>query len=370
MKVGIMSMQRIYNYGSFLQAYGLKALLEEMGCEVKFVDYHPGECLLNDQREGRLKRSLKKGFQAFFQGASFKQSFDFIQFKRNFGKKYCKELGLNIERNYSSALDVLLIGSDEVFNCVQNNENVGFSLDLFGVGNQAKKLISYAASFGNTTLADLKKYQVEDVLTEALKKFNAISVRDENSKRIIKSLLNMVPEEHLDPVLIYDFLGKEQLPIISKKERYLILYGYSGRFSTAECRMVREFARVKKVKIYCIGGIQKVCDRFINCAPLEVLSYFLNADYVVTDTFHGCIFSIITHRQFAAFCRFSGYGNSQKLIDLLRKARLEDRLITDYATLRNKLETPIDYLVTDEFICKEKMRTYDYLRKNIVDQAL
>lgn len=51
-KVGIMSMQRIINYGSFLQAYGLKSILEELGADVEFIDYHPGECLLIDKNEG------------------------------------------------------------------------------------------------------------------------------------------------------------------------------------------------------------------------------------------------------------------------------------------------------------------------------
>lgn len=46
-KAGILSMQRIYNYGSFLQAYGLKKMLEELGCAVEFVDYHPGKCLVD-----------------------------------------------------------------------------------------------------------------------------------------------------------------------------------------------------------------------------------------------------------------------------------------------------------------------------------
>ena len=45
-KAGILSMQRIYNYGSFLQAYGLKEILKELGCDVEFVAYHPGECLI------------------------------------------------------------------------------------------------------------------------------------------------------------------------------------------------------------------------------------------------------------------------------------------------------------------------------------
>lgn len=60
LKVGIMSMRRIRNYGSFLQAYGLRRLLESLGCEVRFVDYHPGRCLVESRHPGRLPRSVAK----------------------------------------------------------------------------------------------------------------------------------------------------------------------------------------------------------------------------------------------------------------------------------------------------------------------
>ena len=58
--VGILSMQRIQNYGSFLQAYGLKHILEDLGCEVQFVDYHPGPTLVPaDSRTGLMRRIFK-----------------------------------------------------------------------------------------------------------------------------------------------------------------------------------------------------------------------------------------------------------------------------------------------------------------------
>lgn len=67
-------------------------------------------------------------------------------------------LGVTEEMNYNPELDCLVIGSDEVFNCIQKNSNVGYSPELFGKDNRAKKLITYAASFGNTTLEKLDRY--------------------------------------------------------------------------------------------------------------------------------------------------------------------------------------------------------------------
>lgn len=81
------------------------------------------------------------------------------------------------ERRERPDTDVLVIGSDEVFNCVQSNPDVGCSMELFGKDSRAKKIISYAASFGNTGIKELKRFDVQDEIAELLKKFTAISVR-------------------------------------------------------------------------------------------------------------------------------------------------------------------------------------------------
>ncbi|MCE2266893.1 hypothetical protein GPX15_05810 [Streptococcus thermophilus] len=86
------------------------------------------------------------------------------------------------------ALDCLIVGSDEVFNCIQKNPNVGYSLELFGKDNNAKRLISYAASFGNTTLDKLQAYAKDREISTYLKRFDAISVRDSNSGEIVKKI--------------------------------------------------------------------------------------------------------------------------------------------------------------------------------------
>ena len=72
-KVGIMSMQRIANYGSFLQAYALKQLIEELGCKVEFVDYHVGTPVIaeNADSKNKLVRKIEKGLETFRYQAVF-----------------------------------------------------------------------------------------------------------------------------------------------------------------------------------------------------------------------------------------------------------------------------------------------------------
>lgn len=363
-KVGILSMQRIQNYGSFLQAYGLKCILEELGCEVQFIDYHPGSTIIPADGKTRLGRTLSKVTDVLKQGGPLSEKIRFIKYKKNYATNYYPYLGIAEDRNYSSEVDTLIIGSDEVFNCVQNNTNIGFTPELFGQGSKAKKLISYAASFGNTTVDKLTRYDIDDLVAGWLRDFDAISVRDKNSGEIVKTLIGIEPEYNLDPVLMYDFMRKcKKIPSSVPDQDYMLLYGYSGRFSLEECQEIRKYADSKGLKIFCIGGVQICCDKFIDVNPFEVITYFKQADCIVTDTFHGSILSIITHRQFVAVIRKSGYGNSQKLIDLLDRLHLENRILKSIKELPGLIKTRIDYTVTDKEINMERDHTQRYLER-------
>lgn len=359
-------MQRIANYGSFLQAYGLKSILEELDCDVQFVDYHIEKCLVDNKNRPIILRKISKVFDVFKYKTNIKNKIKYIKYKKNYAKNYYHLMGIDVNNmNYNPKLDVLVIGSDEVFNCVQDNPNIGFSSELFGVNNNAKKLISYAGSFWNTSIEKIKYYGIEKELSKYFKKFDFISVRDQNSYDIINYLTNKHPKIHLDPVLIYDYINKcNKIPNNVKHDKYLLLYGYSGRFSMDECKLIQKFAKNNQLKIICIGGIQHICDEFIDCNPFEVISYFKNADYIITDTFHGTIMSIITHNQFVSIVRKSvktSYGNEEKLTYLLKDLNLQNRIIKDINMLDNVLLEKISYIETDKIIENERQNAINYL---------
>lgn len=370
-KVGIMSMQRIANYGSFLQAYALKQLIEEMGHKVEFVDYHIGTPIIAENADSSNKfiRKLKKGLETFQYQASFFQKLSFIRYKQSFAKKYMPLLGITDEMNYNPTLDCLVIGSDEVFNCIQKNSNVGYSTELFGKDNHADRLITYAASFGNTTLEKLRKYKKADEVGNLLKQFNAISVRDANSGSIVEQLTGKVSVYNLDPVLAYDYMNCcDKIPGIETNEKYLILYAYAGRISNDEADWITEYAKKKNLKVYAIGGIQKCADRFIDCSPFAVLAYFRNAEEVITDTFHGSIFSVITHCPFTTLIRKSvgnSYGNEEKLSDLLNCVELTERMTTNVEDAECINQQPIDYEKVDDVLQKQREIAKRYLQENI-----
>ena len=370
-KVGIMSMQRIANYGSFLQAYALKELIEELGCKVEFVDYHVGAPVIMENADNKNKfvRKIEKGLETFRYQASFAHKLSFIRYKQSFHKKYMPLLEITDKMNYNPILDCLVIGSDEVFNCIQKNSNVGYSIELFGKDNRAKRLFTYAASFGNTTLEKLIKYKKADEIGVLLKKFDSISVRDANSGAIVKRLTGKEPIYNLDPVLTYDYMNCcDKIPQIRSDEKYLILYAYAGRISNDEADWIATYAKKKKLKVYAIGGIQKCADRFVACSPFEVLSYFRNAEEVITDTFHGSIFSVITHRPFTTLIRKSigdSYGNEEKLGDLLERLGLSDRMTMKVEDTENINDKKIYYTKVDEQLKIHREVAMEYLRKNL-----
>ena len=158
MIVGIMSMQRVRNYGSFLQAFGLKKVIESMGHTVIFVDYKTEPSLVNEDTGKRNRNLALRIFKMLspryrvYRRKQIKLNDTFKNFCTAYDNNFLPKLGVGKEYVYTPELDVLIIGSDEVFNCTQREKQVGYSLQLFGKDNQAKRLISYAASFGNTTL--------------------------------------------------------------------------------------------------------------------------------------------------------------------------------------------------------------------------
>ena len=122
MKIGIISMQRIKNYGSFLQAYGLKTIIEnKLGYDVKFLDYHIEPPVVNTSESidkidiiSKKDKIKKKIIGGIFE---FKYKFLWLP-------KYLK---VYHKKDYENNCDKVIIGSDEVFNCTQSGKKVGYS---------------------------------------------------------------------------------------------------------------------------------------------------------------------------------------------------------------------------------------------------
>lgn len=371
MKVGIISMQRVFNYGSFMQAYSLKKNIEALGCEVEFVDYHAGEPLITENVSGNSKLDAKELIARITPPYinSKKLMSDYWnkmgQCEDRYVNKYLKLLGVTKEKSYNKKVDAIVIGSDEVFNCVQSNPDVGFSPELFGANANATKVISYAGSFGNTTMEQIEKYGKKEELAKYFNDFDAISVRDKNSVSIIKELVNKEPEYHLDPVFLYDY--EKEIPKKAPLKDYIVVYAYQCRLRKSECREISRFAKKNNKKIVCLCGPQRYLKGYVPADPFEVLYYIKNADYVITDTFHGSVFSIKYNKQFAVLLRKGHgkvYGNNEKLYDLLSRFGIADRVVND-KKIDDVIHNNIDYDSINRQIQTQKDRSISYLKKSL-----
>ena len=364
-KVGIMTMQRIRNYGSFLQAYGLRRMLESLGCEVRFVDYHPGSCLVGS-KASRLPRPAAKLAEVLGGPGPLAAKLAYANYKHRYDSRVRPLLDIPAEPDYrTDDLDVLVIGSDEVFNCVQSNTNVGYSPDLFGARSEADRLVTYAASCGNTTVPKLAEHGVADEVAGWLSRFDAISVRDENTASIVHELTGIDPMRNLDPVLAWDFFSEEDIPESPLEGRYIIAYAYSGRLTAEECSEMRAYADARGLRVVNVGGVQGCCDEFLDLDPFEVLAAFEGAECVLTDTFHGTILSVIAERPFATIVRTEGYSNAEKLVDLLGRLRLEDRTTAGASDFRCLLESSPDWKPVRARIADGRVAAKEYLVSQI-----
>ncbi|WP_300934493.1 polysaccharide pyruvyl transferase family protein [uncultured Muribaculum sp.] len=360
-RIGILSMQQIPNYGSFLQAYGLKKLLEsftDVSCS--FIDIRPGVPLVsieNNSNQSFLAR-LPRIIMRLIKDGPF-----FIRDEKRKSTSYFKAFEnyqyLLPRANDDELFDVAIIGSDEVFNCCQPSW-WGFSTQLFGDIKNAKTIATYAGSFGHTTIEDINKYGIRDEIISALKNVTYYSVRDKNSANIIENINGVTPKIHIDPVLAYGYKtelsGFDEPPMSD----YIIVYSYGHRITdNNEINAIKKYAKETNKELVAIMGYYPWCDKLVSpSSPIEVLRWFKYADAVITDTFHGTIFSAIAHRPFATFIRPS---NRNKLKDLLSVLGLDSREIVDCSKLSSIMRQPVDFYQMETRLESFRVAAHNYL---------
>lgn len=368
MKVGILSMQRVQNYGSFLQAYALKRMLESLGHQVCFVDL---EAAARREQSCPLRAmlwKLRRIDRYVFKRLLFRQKRR--TFRRRMAAAQREWLGLSAYPATAEGCDAVVIGSDEIFAC-DSKGPWKITSARFGNFPGVKRAISYAASCGSTSLADTAAAD-RPLLARGLRRLDAVSLRDEATARLVRSFRRDDFFFHLDPVLLYDFspelslgetMGVPQTP-------YLLVYSYQDRIQSAdEISAIRSYARAHGLKTISLGGSQCWCDEYAPLSPFQVLAYFRHAACVVTDTFHGTVLAVKYGRPFAVLVR---PGNAQKLGDLIWRLALEEHRLDHPADLPSILDAGWEAKTAAacrELLEREKRRTAAYLAENLGQES-
>lgn len=357
MKISILSMHRIVNYGSFLQAYALKNMVQHKENKVSFIDIKDGiyhmkkneQTKMNKEKKCVLKRIRTKVFDIMIEKKIKKAQLEYL------------ELGDYIY-DPSNDCSMVIIGSDEIFNSSPYS-SWGISYQLFGEIN-APYIISYAASCGYFKEKDVP-IEYKKGIKKSLKNLKAISVRDKNTFDFVKNISGCTSEYNLDPVLMYDFNRETERNenLFNIKGKYLIVYSYRDRIhSKEEVDSIKNYAKKNDLDIYCIGGVLSWCKNILVLNPFQVLNVFKNANCIITDTFHGSIFSIKYNKKFAVIIRDS---NSNKLIDLLDRLNCSSRIVDKIENLESVLNSEFDYSYTNKIVLDEQNKTKNYLNYHI-----
>lgn len=305
-KILIYTISKSYNFGAFLQAFALKKVLEGSNFNVSIAR------TIEKTRYSKFRFILKKDIRKIF--------FNIMQ-ARLFEKSW-------LETKNTNKSDIAILGSDEIWNV--NNKSFYHDPKYFGYNIDAANIISYAPSCGSVKKEDLIHFDKNINFN----KINHISVRDKKTYELVNNFNGLKPKIVLDPTLLLkDYSEFEEKINVSKK--YILIYGYG--FSKEKINNIRTFARNRNLKLISIGMTHLWCDKNVQATPFQFLSYIKQADYVITETFHGTIFSIIYNKQFITYAT-----NKQKIIHLLQVLELSDRNAdSDY--LFDNIDEKINY---------------------------
>lgn len=328
--IGLLTLDsRSYNYGGLLQEYALQQAIIALGYECEVLDYdHNSEYgMFSYKRSLRyltpvkiINRLSKKKKQDKTKTKEVAEIIN-LRHKRfdDFRKEYMS-FSVRLKDLSSLNYDGYVCGSDQIWNPGQSRPS--FFLDF--VDDMDRKTI-YAASISRNKL----KKEEKRVYKKYLTKLRNVSVREERAKELVEeivggsSLNGKEVKVVLDPTLLIDrtnwieIAGRE--PRIKGKYIFCYFLGIDG----AKRRAAKEFAEDMKIISlpYLLGIYNPLDDGFSNdpfpVGPSEFLNLILHAEYVLTDSFHASVFSILFNKRFRVFGRNSAGGNMNSRLETL-----------------------------------------------------
>lgn len=348
MKIKIITHHTVHNHGALLQLYALMQVLKKYDSNVNALDYNKNYDFLESYAQVKYNISMKSipYYLSFLKEKGIKRTLFNIEKKVILDRFKTKNLMIGEYYSKCDNLDAVFIGSDEVFSI-----EPGLNTVFWGMGVPAPNIFSYAGCFGPTTIEFIKEKYAEEYIEAGVKRIKRISVRDKNSKQIIERYTHAEVQQVCDPVILYGYNEEKKNFVRPIKEKYIVVYSYDENMNNIkEYNEILHYAQEKKLKVISVGFYHKWCNRCINVDPIELLCWICFAEYVVTDTFHGVVMSIIMNTDFATKIR----GNRNKLGYLLEEYGLQNREISDFKELNSIFSTNINYNEVNKKIYKKR----------------
>lgn len=362
-KIEIITLQRVPNYGSVLQAYATQKVLENKGYQAEIINYFPERMTTKamlrriKNKNNKLKHSLMLRtiariviLPSYY--VRFKTFNKFTNEKLRMTKKVyhsCDELKIDVPE-----ADIYCTGSDQVWNS-DWNEGIDEALFLDFVPNN-KKCIAYSASFGKKELND---WEI-DKTKELLKKYDNISLREKSGVEILDKLGIKGSTHVVDPTLLLD--GNEWRKISSKKfqnEKYILVYNLNRnkKIDTYAKNLSKKTGLKVKYLSYQLHEFYKYGKMYCNPQVEDFLALIDNAEVVITDSFHATAFSINFNTDFVIV-----YPDkfSTRLQSILELTNLEDRVTKNENDLKI-YDKKIDFEKINNIMKQEIKKSWDWL---------
>ncbi len=349
MKIGIMTWLHNGNYGTVLQAYALQKHLRAEGYDVQSIDFSPtivekvknliksknSMTLFSEKFEAMLTKRKANSAKLAVKERKFNE---FLNSQFNLTKPFYKPEAL---KELRGKYDTYICGSDQIWSPMLLNPAY-----YFDYLTENDKKISYACSFAVNQIPNNKKEKIKGYLTN----FNRISVRENKGREIVKDLIGKDVPVLVDPTLLLDKAEWDKLAserIVDKKYVFAYFLTYNQEYFNKAEEIAQQMGCTLVVVPTCKESYSINAEIMQDAGPTDWLSLIANAEAVVTDSFHGCVFSLIYSKQFYVFRRFADSNSksqNSRVYTLLEEYNLNKCLI--------EANSPIDkaFIEQDEFL--------------------
>lgn len=363
-KVATLSYQHAFNYGAVFQVAALQHVITQLGANCDIIDYRcPAIDQQYDFKPVHVNLSCFNAIRANLVLAPFirgkKKSFQhWIDSYKKTDVITSKEQLLALNEKY----DKFVVGSDQVWNLKCNGYDGAFFLDF--VSDDSKK-VAYAASFGTYDLNPDDKSLYE----KYIKRFESISVRENSGVNLVKNLTGKDSISCMDPVLLAgrNFWESKKDKSFNSKEKYIFVYhlGHGKRVA----KFAKQLKKSTGLKVFFATGhlgnmvYYSIFDENVSSAsPEQFLSLISGAEFVVTNSFHATVLSIVFRKQFYTISKGDEKNSyNTRIFNLLSDYDLKERIMSEFhhiALISNEkydaVEEKIIFLAKNSllFLCK------------------
>jgi hypothetical protein len=357
MKIGILTFHYSNNYGAILQTYALSTTLFRLGFDPVIINRIPdnrnSESFLSN-----IKFTISKKIHNHFKKS-------FLQFRKIYLQNITEQIVSDRElENIAQKFDAVIVGSDQVWR-IEYTKDLGLNNFFDFVPDRIKK-IAYAASFG------LDEFDGNIEITEKVKillsRFTSISVREDSGVTICKNIFNIDAIQLVDPTLLLNTIDYQQIiktKAATTTKKFVAVYLLDSTNQKKD--FVAKFAIKNGLKIHNISR-KSATDFSIKRFDLNFKSYYYpsfsfwlqkirDAEFVITDSFHGAAFSVLFNKEF--ICIANPSRGLTRMTSLLNTFNLKDRLISESDKLTSLQK--IDFKLVNQILETERKKSIDFL---------